>query len=86
MNKTENKTKLIAAAVITAVIAFILSSMIFNSPKKHNLTVPVVQPITSTLPDVHNDPAYNTFLNSGALDATQPVQVGNSQNNQPFNQ
>jgi len=87
MKSSEDSTvKLIVVAVITAVIAFILTSMIFSSPKHHDLKAPVVNTITPTLPDVKNDPAYNTFLNSNALDATQPVQVGNSQNNQPFNQ
>ena len=86
MKQGDNKVKLILVAVVTAVISLIFSSMIFSSPKKHNLTAPTVQPIKSSFPDVHNDPAYNTFLNQNSLDATQPVQVGNSQNNQPFNQ
>jgi hypothetical protein len=82
----ESMTKLIVAAVVTALGSFFLSSMIFSAPKHHDLKAPVVNTITSTFPDIKNDPAYNTFLNNNSLDATQPVQIGNSQNNQPFSQ
>jgi hypothetical protein len=84
--KQDNRLKLIIVAVVSAIGAFILSSVLISSPKHHELKAPVVTPITSTFPDVKNDPAYNSFLNSNALDATQPVTVGNTQNNQPFNQ
>ena len=86
MKDNDSKAKLIVVAVVAGVISLIITSKLFSSPKSHNLQAPVVEPISSTMPDVHNDPAYNTFLNQNSLDATQPVQVGNSQNNQPFNQ
>lgn len=86
MGQGDDKAKLIVVAVVTGVISLIFSSMIFSSPKKHNLSAPQVEAIKTNFPDIHNDPAFNTFLNQNALDATQPVQVGNSQNNQPFNQ
>jgi len=71
--------------VLAAVISFIVAGMLFNSPAKHTATAPTVQPITSSFPDVKNDPSYSFFLNSSALDPTQPIQIGNSQNSQPFN-
>jgi hypothetical protein len=86
MKLKNSKPALIAVAVITAVISLIIASTLFNSPAKHNLKTPVVPAMPSSFPDINNDPAYNTFLNEKALDATQPVQIGNSQNNAPFNQ
>lgn len=86
MKQKDSKLMLIVVAAITAVISLIISSAIFSSPKHHDLTAPVVQPLSSTFPDIKNDPNYNTFLNDKALDPTQPVQVGNTQNNAPFNQ
>lgn len=77
---------LIIVAVATAVISLIVSSMIFNSPKKHNLTVPVVSTLDPSMPDVKNDPNYNTFLNDKAKDFTHLVQVGGNQNDTPFKQ
>jgi hypothetical protein len=82
----DSKLKIIVLAITTGVVSLILSSMIFSSPDNHNLTALQVAPIKSSFPDVHNDPSYNTFMNQNSLDATQPVQVGNSQNKQPFNQ
>ncbi len=82
----ESTTKLIVVAAVTALGSFFLTSIIFSSPNKHELKAPTVDSINATFPDIKNDPAYNTILNSNSLDATQPVQVGNSQNNQPFNQ
>jgi hypothetical protein len=47
--------------------------------------VPVFQVISQSFPDFKNDPAYQLFLYQGALDPTQPIQIGNSQNSAPFN-
>jgi hypothetical protein len=71
-------------AGISAVISLVIAGAIFNSPAKHNQKVPVVQPISTSFPDVANDPNYTGIFHSGALDPTQPVQIGNSQNNSPF--
>jgi hypothetical protein len=84
--QSSSKLKVIAVAIVTALFSLIISSMIFNSPKKHNLQAPQVQTLSPTFPDVKNDPSYNTFLNNQALDATQPVTVGNNPNPKPFNQ
>jgi hypothetical protein len=72
-------------AVVSAIFSLILTSILFSGPKNRSEKVPVSQAITATFPDVKNDPAYNTFFNTNALDPAQPVSVGNAQNNQPFN-
>jgi hypothetical protein len=82
--KRKDKITVILVAFFTAVASFIISSALFNSPTKHNLTAPVVQSISGTMPDVKNDSSYNSFINSHALDLTQPVQIGNNQNTAPF--
>ncbi len=84
MNRKEIVT-VSAVAVIAALISFVVAGALFNSPSKHNATAPNVQAITSSFPDVKNDPSYNFFLNTKALDPTQPIQIGNSSNNAPFN-
>jgi hypothetical protein len=80
----KDKITLIIVTLVTAVISFVISRSIFNSPAKHTETAPVVKAISNTLPDVRNDSNYNTFLNSKALDPTQPIQIGGSQNTTPF--
>jgi hypothetical protein len=74
-----------AVAVVAAIFSLILTSVLFGGPKNRSEKVPVSQAITTTFPDVKNDPAYSTFLNTNAIDPAQPVAVGKSQNNQPFN-
>jgi hypothetical protein len=82
----KNDIALIAGvAVVTAIFSLIITSLLFSSPKHRGDNVPVAQPITTTFPDVKNDPDYSSFLNTNALDPAQPVQVGKSQNSQPFN-
>lgn len=75
---------LILVVIVFGFISFIVSSMVIKSTNQRSTKVPVAQPISSTFPDVQNDPTYQAFLNNGALDLTQPVQIGNSQNNTPF--
>ena len=83
--KRDDLVKIVFVAGVSALISFILAGAIFNSPAKHDKQVPVIQPISTSFPDVNNDPNYNTIFYSGALDPTQPVQIGNSQNTAPFN-
>lgn len=70
---------------IAIIISSILSNAIFNPSKKRSASIPVVQPISSSFPDVKSDPTYNTIFNSQALDPTQLIQIGTSQSNTPFN-
>lgn len=83
MRQKDLKT-IIAAAVATAIISFILAGVLFTSPKQRTSKVPVVQKINSTFPDVQNDSDYNSFLNSSALDPTQPVHISGNHNTTPF--
>lgn len=75
---------LILAAGISALVSFIVAGAIFN-PSKYSTKVPVALPIEPNFPDVTNDSNFNTFLNPKALDLTVPVQIGDSQNEDPFN-
>lgn len=76
---------LVTSALIVAVISYVLASLIFHVPLKRSATVPVVGPISSSFPDIKNDPNYKAIFNSNALDPTQPIQIGNGQNATPFN-
>jgi outer membrane murein-binding lipoprotein Lpp len=81
----KNDMLIIAVIVIVAtVFSSIVAGKIFNSTKKHNLTAPDVQTIDSNFPDIKNDTAYSSFLNSQALDPTQLIQIGTNQNSSSF--
>lgn len=76
---------LTTTAFVAGVISFVLAGIIFKIPATRSAEVPVAQPITSSFPDVANNPAYKSFLNDKALDPTQPIQIGGGQNSSPFN-
>jgi hypothetical protein len=83
--KRKELLNLLAVIIATAIFSFVIATILFGSQSKRGTAVPVVQPISSTLPDIQNDPNYNFIFNTKALDPTQPIQIGNSQNNTPFN-
>ena len=82
--KKSDLTLLISIAAVAALISFFVAGSVFNSPSKRT-KVPVVQALNPNFPDVKNDPAYQLFLYPGALDPTQPIQIGDTKNTAPFN-
>jgi hypothetical protein len=70
--------------IIATVFSTILANKLFNSSKHHNLKAAKVEPISSSFPDVKNDPTYKTFFNNEAIDPTQLIKIGTSKNDSPF--
>lgn len=75
----------VGISLFAALFSFVIAGVVFKSPARHGTSVPVVQPIESSLPDIKNDSSYKAIFNPQALDPTQPIQIGNGQNPQPFN-
>lgn len=71
-------------AFIAAIFSIILSGVLFGSPKKNPIKVPVVNNISSTFPVVQTDNNYTSFFNDKALDPTQLIQIGGNNNTTPF--
>jgi hypothetical protein len=76
--KQKDIIQLVFIGIFAAIVSFIVSGIIF-SPKKHTTTVPVVETLQTSMPDIQNDGNYNRFLNKDALDPTLPVQIGKNQ-------
>lgn len=74
---------LVVIALVVGMISFVVSGIIITGPSKKT-KVPVAEPISPNFPDIKNDPAYQAFFNTRALDPTQPIQIGNTQNKTPF--
>jgi hypothetical protein len=83
--KRKDLLTLIVTGFFSAIIAFVITSVIFSAPRNRSAKVPVVNVVPVSLPDVKNDPSYKPIFNNNAVDLTQPVQIGNSQNTTPFN-
>lgn len=70
-------------AGITALFSIVISMLIFSTPKRDQ-KAPVITPISNSMPDIKNDPEYNTIFNDNSLDPTQPIEIGGNQNSTPF--
>lgn len=82
MNSKDLPT-LAGIAALAAFISFFVASSLFNPPARKT-KVPVVQSISSSFPDIKNDPTFQSFLYPGALDPTQPIKIGDTKNSVPF--
>lgn len=71
-------------AFVAAIFSIFLSGILFGSPKKNPIKVPVVEKISSNFPVVQNDENYKPIFNDKALNPTQLIQIGGSSNTQPF--
>ncbi|MBX4197094.1 hypothetical protein KW801_00875 [Candidatus Saccharibacteria bacterium] len=73
-------------AFVAAIFSIVLSGVLFGSPKKNPIKVPVVDKISSTFPSPQNDDNYKVFFNDKALNPTQLIQIGgsNNTNTKPF--
>ncbi len=69
--------------IVAAVLAFIVSNKIFKVSSESS-KVPQVVVIDPSIPDIRNDSNYSVIFNSNALDPTQPVKIGDTNNNVPF--
>ena len=82
--KQKDIVGLVLIAIVAGIISLIASNSLFSAGQKPS-KVPIVQPLSADFPDVKNDPNYKAIFYSGALDPTQLIQIGNTQNNTPFN-
>ena len=83
--KRNDITLLAVVAIVAGLISFLIAGAVFNNSKSRSIKVPTVEALPSNFPDVKNDASYQSFLNDKALDAIQPVQIGNTKNGTPFN-
>jgi hypothetical protein len=84
--KQKELTLIGMVALIAIILSFIISSLVFGSPKKHPTKVPVVTPISSSFPLPQTDDNYKAFFNQNSLNPTQLIQIGGNSNSVPFNQ
>ena len=82
--KQKDALLLILVGFFTAIIAFIISSLIFKVPHNRSTKVPVAGTISTSFPDIRHDPNYNVIFNTSALDPAVPLNTTTAPNNQPF--
>ena len=82
--KRKDLTALIVLAFVAAIISWVVAGMIFRTPADRQAEIPIVPELDTSFPDVKNDPNYTLFLNPQAINPALPVQIGDSQNSNPF--
>jgi hypothetical protein len=82
--KNKDIAVLVGIGILATIISAIIAGAIFGGTKNHNLSAPTVEVIDSSFPDVKHDSNYTSFFNQNALDPTQLIKIGSSQNQQPF--
>ena len=74
---------LVTTGLLAAIVSMFVSHLVFQTSSR-SAEVPMVPVINTSFPDVKNDPNYSLFLNKKAIDPTQPIELGNSKNSNPF--
>lgn len=78
--KQKDISLILVIAIISAVVSFVLSNMLFASPKHRQQQVEVVSSISSTFAEPNTK-----YFNPSAVDLTQLIQIGTTTNQNPFN-
>ena len=77
--KQKDIALIIVIVFVSAVVSLFASKAIFSSPKNRQQEVEIVQPITADFPQPDS-----SYFNSGAIDPTQLIKVGQNSNTNPF--
>lgn len=78
--KQKDVILIIVIAFVSAVLSLVLSNVIFASPNNRRQTIEVVDAITADFPTPDSK-----YFNNNAVDPTQLIQIGNNNNQTPFN-
>lgn len=78
--KQKDWAVVIIISFVSAIFSFVISNQIFGSPKQRQQEVEVVTPISAEFPTPDGK-----YFNDKALDPTQLIKIGDTNNNAPFN-
>jgi hypothetical protein len=70
---------IVAVAVFSGIISFVLSGFLFASPEKRSQEVEQIDAISSDFPK-----PSDKYFNSESVNPAQPVEIGTSNNPNPF--
>lgn len=78
--KSKDWSVIAVIVILAAVVSFIVSSVIFGGSKTAKLKVEVVSPITADFPTPNEK-----YFNRNSINPTQEIQIGDDNNQSPFN-
>ena len=80
--KQKDIALIMVVVFISIVISIFISKALISSPKSRKQKAEVVPAITS---DFNAPQSSDQYFNKNSIDPTQLIQIGNSNNTQPFN-
>ena len=78
--KKKDIATIIGAAVVSAIFAMVLSSVLISSSQERNQEAEVVEPITADFPE-----PSDKYFNGESINPTQLIRIGEADNPSPFN-
>ena len=78
--KQKDVALIIVIAFFSAIASLFVSRLVFTSPKNREQSVQVVQSISANFPAPDS-----RYFNAQSVDPTQLIQIGNNNNQNPFN-
>lgn len=82
--KNKEMLIIIGVAFVAGIFSIVLSGLLFGSPQKNPIKVPVVTKIDPVFPTVQSDDNYKKVFNDKALNPTQLIEIGGNDNKTPF--
>lgn len=71
---------IVGVVLLTGILTYFLASVLIAPPKNRKQQVEVVEPITADF-----QKPETKYFNTGSLDPTQPITIGDNNNPKPFN-
>lgn len=81
--KQKDIALILVVVIVSGAFSLVLSNYLFSSPKNRQEQVEVVEPISADFKTPSSDDKY---FNPQAINPTQIITVGDSNNQTPFNQ
>jgi len=78
--KQKDLALIVVVVFISIIASLFISNALITAPKNRQTKVEVVEPISADFPTPDNK-----YFNSNALDPTQLIQIGDTNNAKPFN-
>ncbi len=79
--KHKDITLIVLASIVSAIMSFFVSNLLFTADKNRQEKVEVVEKISTDFPKPDGK-----YFNANAVNPTQLIQIGDNPNPQPFKQ
>lgn len=83
--KQQDVLVIVAVVIFSVIASFVVSNLVFAPSPSKQQQVERVDAITAEFPDPKVDSRYTKYFNSNAFDPALPIEIGDNNNDNPFN-